>query len=82
MGVREKKGSREGLKDDSPNNMPPYRRRRRVGEAGPSVAQPVDPLMGTVVGDGNPTEQLTKQHQVLISEAVKNEIDKISEGDS
>ena len=36
--------------------------------------------MGIVVDYGNPTKQLTKQHQVLISEAVENEIDKIVEG--
>ena len=50
---------------------------RSAGEAEPSVVQLMDPLMGAVVVNGNPTEQLTKQHQVLISENVKKEIDKI-----
>ena len=33
-----------------------------------------------MVDEGSPTKQLTKQDQVLISEAVENEIDKITEG--
>ena len=44
------------------------------------MVQLADPLMVTVVDDGSLTKQLTKQHQVLISEAVENEIDKIAEG--
>ena len=44
------------------------------------MAQLADPLMGVVVDEGSSTKQLTKQHQVLSSEAVENEIDKITEG--
>ena len=36
--------------------------------------------MGAEIGDDNPTKQLAKQHQVKISEAVENQIDKITEG--
>ena len=71
---------RKGPKDTPPDYMPPDRRQRRADGDEPSMAQLADPLMGAVVDEGGPTKQLTKQHQVLISEAVKNEIDKITEG--
>ena len=44
------------------------------------MAQLANPVMGAVVDDGSSTKQRTKQHQVLISEAVENEIEKITEG--
>ena len=60
--------------------MPPYRLLQRAGVAEPSVAQLVYPLMEAVVDNANPTKQHTKQYQVLISESVENEIDKIAGG--
>ena len=44
------------------------------------MAQLADPLMGAVVDKEGPTKQLARQDQVLISEAMENEIDKITEG--
>ena len=44
------------------------------------MVQLSDPLMGAAVDEESPRKQLTKQHQVLISESVENEIDKITEG--
>ena len=60
--------------------MPPDRRQRRADGDETSMAELADPLMGAVVDEGGPTKQLTKQHQVLISESVENENDKITEG--
>ena len=51
---------------------------QRAGEAELSVAQLVNSLMGAVGDDGNRKKQLTKQLQVLISEALDNEMDKIA----
>ena len=36
--------------------------------------------MGALVDEGSHTKQLTTQRQVLISETVENEIDKVTEG--
>ena len=37
--------------------------------------------MKAVMDDGDPTKHLTKQHPVIISDPVENEIDKITEGE-
>ena len=60
--------------------MTPDRRQRRADGDEPSMAQLANPLMEAVVDEVGATKQLTKQPQVLISEAVENEIDKITEG--
>ena len=71
---------RKGPKYTPPEHMSPDRWQRRADGDESSMAQLADPLMGAVMDEGGPTKQLTKQQQVLISEAVDNEINKITEG--